>query len=142
MFYLPSTLKGAMPVPSRAAEKNPPTGDWVREDFREKVGHENRLDSLVIEDLPDPKAEKGQALIEVKAFGINHAEIHMRKGEWAEAAKVSGIECVGIVRSCPGGEIPVGKKVAAFMGGLGRTINRRIEQSGHLKKGPDSRSDQ
>jgi NADPH2:quinone reductase len=81
------------------------------------------LDSLVIENLPDPKPEKGQALIEVKAFGINHAETHMRKGEWAEAAKVSGIECVGIVRSCPGGEIPEGKKVAAFMGGLGRTIN-------------------
>jgi NADPH2:quinone reductase len=81
------------------------------------------LDSLVIENLPDPKPEKGQALIEVKAFGINHAETHMRKGEWAEAAKVSGIECVGIVRSCPGGEIPEGKKVAAFMGGLGRTTN-------------------
>lgn len=80
-------------------------------------------DSLVIENLPDPKPEKRQALIEVKAFGINHAETHMRKGEWEEAAKVSGIECVGIVRSCPGGEIPEGKKVAAFMGGLGRTIN-------------------
>lgn len=81
------------------------------------------LDGLVIEQIPDPKPERGQALIEVKAFGINHAETHMRKGEWAEAAKVSGIECVGIVRACPGGEIPVGAKVAAFMGGLGRTIN-------------------
>ena len=81
------------------------------------------LDGLVIEQLPDPKAEKGQALIEVKAFGINHAETHMRKGEWAEAARVSGIECVGIVRACPGGEIREGAKVAAFMGGLGRTIN-------------------
>src|ERR1700743_3187060 len=81
------------------------------------------LDSLVIEQLPDPIPQKGQALIEVKAFGINHAETHMRKGEWAEAAQVSGIECVGIVRACPGGEISEGTKVAAFMGGLGRTIN-------------------
>ena len=32
---------------------------------------------------------------------INHAQTHMRKGEWAEAAKVSGIECVGLLRSCP-----------------------------------------
>ena len=47
----------------------------------------------------------------------------MRRGEWAEAAEVSGIECVGIVDSCPGGEFPVGAKVAALMGGLGRTIN-------------------
>src|SRR6266481_9090650 len=47
----------------------------------------------------------------------------MRRGEWAEAAEVSGIECVGLVRSCPGGEFPVGAKVAALMSGLGRTIN-------------------
>src|SRR5262249_38802397 len=47
----------------------------------------------------------------------------MRRGEWAEAAPVSGIECVGLVKSCPGGEFPVGAKVAALMGGLGRTIN-------------------
>jgi NADPH:quinone reductase-like Zn-dependent oxidoreductase len=47
----------------------------------------------------------------------------MRRGEWAEAAEVSGIECVGTVDSCPGGEFPVGAKVAALMGGLGRTIN-------------------
>jgi NADPH:quinone reductase len=47
----------------------------------------------------------------------------MRKGEWAEAAPVSGIECVGCIDSCPGGEFAPGTKVAAFMGGLGRTIN-------------------
>ena len=80
-------------------------------------------DSLVIENLPDPEPKPGEVLIEVKAFGINHAETHMRRGEWAEAAQVSGIECVGLVKSCPGGEFPVGAKVAAFMGGMGRTIN-------------------
>jgi len=80
-------------------------------------------DSLAIEDLPDPVPERGQVLIQVKAFGINHAETHMRKGEWAEAAKVSGIECVGLVKACPGGEFAEGTKVAAFMGGMGRTIN-------------------
>ena len=80
-------------------------------------------DSLVIENLPDPEPKPGQVLIEVKAFGINHAETHMRKGEWAEAATVSGIECVGLVKSCPGGEFAEGTKVAALMGGLGRTIN-------------------
>src|SRR5262245_17182853 len=80
-------------------------------------------DSLAIENLPDPVPKPGNVLIEVKAFGINHAETHMRKGEWAEAAQVSGIECVGLVKSCPGGEFAEGTKVAAFMGGLGRTIN-------------------
>lgn len=81
------------------------------------------LDSLVYKDIPDPDPEEGSVVIRVKAFGINHAEMHMRRGEWAEAAPVSGIECVGIVESCPGGEFPVGAKVAALMGGLGRTIN-------------------
>src|SRR5258706_746043 len=80
-------------------------------------------DSLVYKDLPEPEPLTGHVVIEVKAFGINHAEMHMRRGEWAEAAKVSGIECVGLVKACPGGEFPIGAKVAALMAGLGRTIN-------------------
>jgi len=78
---------------------------------------------LVYKDLPEPEPMAGQVVIKEKAFGINHAEMHMRRGEWAEAAKVSGIECVGLVEAAPGGEFPVGAKVAALMGGLGRTIN-------------------
>src|SRR5437867_4390412 len=81
------------------------------------------LDSLVIKDIPEPAPKAGHVVIKINAFGINHAEMHMRRGEWAEAAEVSGIECVGLVKSCPGGEFPVGAKVAALMGGLGRTIN-------------------
>jgi NADPH:quinone reductase-like Zn-dependent oxidoreductase len=77
---------------------------------------------LVLRDIPEPEPKAGHVVIEVKAFGLNHAELHMRRGEWAEIADVSGIECVGIVKSCPGGEFPVGAKVAALMGGLGRTI--------------------
>src|SRR6201995_5569756 len=81
------------------------------------------LDSLVYTDIPKPLPREGEVVIAVHGFGLNHAEMHMRRGEWAEAAEVSGIECVGIVDSCPGGEFPVGAKVAALMGGLGRTIN-------------------
>jgi NADPH2:quinone reductase len=81
------------------------------------------LDRLVHTEIPKPLPKAGEVVIQVKGFGVNHAEIHMRKGEWAEAAEVSGIECVGLVDSCPDGEFPVGAKVAALMGGLGRTIN-------------------
>ncbi|MBV8289076.1 MAG: zinc-binding dehydrogenase [Hyphomicrobiales bacterium] len=81
------------------------------------------LDSLVYKDIPEPEPKAGQVVIQIEAFGLNHAELHMRRGEWAEAAPVSGIECVGLVKSSPGGEFPVGAKVAALMGGLGRTIN-------------------
>ncbi|TFW18657.1 zinc-binding dehydrogenase [Duganella callida] len=81
------------------------------------------LEALVYKDIPKPEPKAGMVVIKIKAFGINHAEMHMRRGEWAEAAPVSGIECVGIVDSCPGGEFAVGTKVATLMGGLGRTIN-------------------
>ncbi len=78
---------------------------------------------LVIREIPEPEPKDGHVVIQVKAFGLNHAELHMRKGEWAEIADVSGIECVGLIKSCPGGEFAPGAKVAALMGGLGRTIN-------------------
>jgi NADPH:quinone reductase len=79
-------------------------------------------EQLVLQELPDPEPAFGQVVIEVKAFGVNHAETHMRKGEWAESVKVSGIECVGLVKADPGGRFAVGQKVAALMGGMGRTI--------------------
>jgi hypothetical protein len=42
------------------------------------------LDSLVYADLPEPEPMAGQVVIEIKAFGLKHAELHMRRGEWAE----------------------------------------------------------
>jgi NADPH:quinone reductase-like Zn-dependent oxidoreductase len=64
------------------------------------IDHFGGPESLVYRALPDPVPIAGHVVIEVKAFGINHAEMHMRRGEWAEAAEVSGIECVGLVRAC------------------------------------------
>jgi NADPH:quinone reductase-like Zn-dependent oxidoreductase len=61
-------------------------------------------------------------VIQVKAFGLNHAETYMRKGDWGDVAKVSGIECVGVVHDADGKFAP-GQKVAAIMGGMGRVIN-------------------
>lgn len=80
------------------------------------------VEGLVFKEVPKPEPLKGHVVIKIKAFGINHAEIHMRRGEWPESDPIAGIECVGIVDSCPGGEFEVGAKVIAMMGGLGRTI--------------------
>ncbi len=81
------------------------------------------VENLVIKDVPKPSATvPGTALVHIKAFGINHAEMHMRRGEWAESVPISGIECVGVVEECPGGELAEGTPVASMMGGLGRTI--------------------
>ena len=76
---------------------------------------------LQIRELPDPVPAKGEVLIRVRAFGVNHAETHMRKGEWPEAAPVSGIEAVGTVVRDPAGAFGEGTTVATIMGGLGRT---------------------
>lgn len=58
------------------------------------------VEDLVYQELPEPEAEAGHVVIEIKAFGLNHAEMHMRRGEFK-----------------------VRQKVASLMGGLGRTIN-------------------
>ena len=47
----------------------------------------------------------------------------MRAGKWPEATEISGIECVGLVKADPSGQLAAGQKVVAFMGGMGRTIN-------------------
>jgi NADPH2:quinone reductase len=87
------------------------------------IDHFGGPEALVIKEVPRPDPKPGFVEIQVKAFGLNHAELHMRKGEWAEWMPISGIECVGIVSACPGGEFTVGAKVATMMGGLGRSIN-------------------
>jgi NADPH:quinone reductase-like Zn-dependent oxidoreductase len=78
---------------------------------------------LRIQEVPDPVAGDGEVLIRVRAFGINHAETHMRKGEWPEATPISGIEAVGTVAHDPSGALAEGTKVVTLMGGLGRTRN-------------------
>lgn len=78
---------------------------------------------LQIQQVPDPVPGAGEVLIRVRALGINHAETHMRKGEWPEATPISGIEAVGTVAADPSGGLAEGTKVLTIMGGLGRTRN-------------------
>jgi NADPH:quinone reductase-like Zn-dependent oxidoreductase len=78
---------------------------------------------LQIQQVADPVPGDQEVLIAVKAFGVNHAETHMRKGEWPEATPISGIEAVGTVVTDPSGVLAVGAKVLTIMGGLGRTRN-------------------
>jgi NADPH:quinone reductase-like Zn-dependent oxidoreductase len=80
-------------------------------------------DKMVLREWPLPNPKWGEVRIEVKAFGINRAEIHMRRGDWGEVAPVTGIECVGTVDLDPSGILPNGQKVACIVGGMGRTRN-------------------
>lgn len=78
---------------------------------------------LAIEQRPDPTPTPDQVLIDVKAFGLNHAEVYFRSGAWGDVAEITGIECVGTVRHDPRELFRRGQKVAAIVGGLGRTLN-------------------
>jgi NADPH:quinone reductase len=80
-------------------------------------------EQLVLKELPIPQPAAGDVLIRVKALGINHAEVFMRKGDWGDVAKVSGIECVGEVAKDTTGRLAEGSKVAVILGGMGRTRN-------------------
>jgi NADPH:quinone reductase len=78
---------------------------------------------LAIEERPVPEPKPGHVIIEVKAFGLNHAEIYFRKGAWGDVAEISGIECVGLVKADPDGRFVPGQKVMAVVGGMGRSSN-------------------
>jgi NADPH:quinone reductase-like Zn-dependent oxidoreductase len=78
---------------------------------------------LAIEERPDPVPAPGHVVIDVKAFGLNHAEVYFRKGVWGDVAEITGIECVGVVRADPDGRFAPGRTVMALVGGMGRGIN-------------------
>src|SRR2546426_4315035 len=78
---------------------------------------------LQVRELPRPLPTGQEVLIRVKAFGVNHAETHMRKGEWPESTPISGIEAVGTVAHDPSGALAEGTTAVTLMGGLGRIRN-------------------
>lgn len=78
---------------------------------------------LHVTELPDPVPARGEVLIRVKAFGLNHAEAYMRAGAWGDVAAVPGIECAGSVEADPSGRLAPGTRVVAVLGGMGRTRN-------------------
>lgn len=87
---------------------------------RKQFGGPEVLDIVV---LPEPELAPESVLIEVRAFGLNRAELYMRSGRWGEVAAVSGIECVGTVLADATGRLRLGQTVMALMGGMGRSIN-------------------
>src|SRR5690348_14750922 len=78
---------------------------------------------LAIEERPDPRPKADQVMIEVRAFGVNHAEAYFRAGLWGDVAEITGIECVGVVRDDPGNQFQAGERVVAVVGGMGRSLD-------------------
>jgi NADPH:quinone reductase-like Zn-dependent oxidoreductase len=82
-------------------------------------------EALSIRDVPRPAPRDGHVLIRVEAFGLNRSEQHFREGlgSFGSFPRIPGIEATGTVAAAPGGEFEPGTKVAALMGGMGRTID-------------------
>lgn len=81
---------------------------------------------LRLEEIPEPVPTAEQALIKIRAFGLNRAEAVTRKGGSGDAVRfprVIGIECVGQIVDSPGGQFQPGQTVATMMGGLGRQFD-------------------
>ena len=94
--------------------------------------HYGGPEQLAIQELPVPEPARGPRLYRSRV--AEHAETYMRKGEWGEVAKVSGIECVGLVREDLEGRFAAGQKVAALMGGMGRTINGSYAEFSQVRR--------
>jgi len=68
---------------------------------------------LKVEDRPVPTPTPGSVLIRVKAFGLNRSELFTRQGMSPNVKfpRILGIECVGVVEECLGGEFERGDTV-------------------------------
>ncbi|MCR6688611.1 zinc-binding dehydrogenase [Cellulomonas sp.] len=80
---------------------------------------------LQVRDVPVPRAEAGQVLIRVHAFGLNRSELHFRRGQASSGSfpRIPGIEATGVVAADPSGALPAGAQVMTMMGGMGRSFD-------------------
>ncbi|MDE6290519.1 MAG: zinc-binding dehydrogenase [Muribaculaceae bacterium] len=86
-----------------------------------------KAEDMRLTELPMPDVRPGWVLIKVRAFGINHSEVLLRKFEVAQPyinkPIVPGIECVGEVVDPSDSGFRKGQRVMALMGGMGRSFN-------------------
>ncbi len=67
-----------------------------------RVKHFGGVDQLEIVELPDPVAGPGELVVEVKACGLNYADVMQREGLYPGGPKppyIAGVEAAGVVES-------------------------------------------
>lgn len=78
-------------------------------------------------EVPVPSPKPGWVLIKVRGFGLNHSEQILRQGEidepYIKKPVIPGIECVGKVADPSDSGLVRGQRVAALMGGMGRSFD-------------------
>ena len=83
--------------------------------------------AIALSECPIPEVRPGWVLVKVKAFGLNHSEKLLRlneiRADYIQKPIIPGIECVGEIADSSDSDFTVGQKVAALMGGMGRSFN-------------------
>lgn len=89
-------------------------------------------EEIALSEVTMPKLVPGWVLVRVRVFGMNHSEQVLRlfeiENDYIQKPIIPGIECVGEVADLlpedaeryP--QLKVGQKVAALMGGMGRSL--------------------
>lgn len=76
---------------------------------------------------PVPEVRPGWVLVGVKAFGLNHSEIVLRRDEadapYIGLPRIPGIECAGVIEDPSDSGFIRGQRVVALMGGMGRSFD-------------------
>ena len=84
-------------------------------------------ENVVLSDVSVPQVRPGWVLVKVKAFGLNHSEQILRLSEiqadYINRPIIPGIECVGEIVDPSDSHFQKGEKIAALMGGMGRSFN-------------------
>jgi NADPH:quinone reductase len=89
---------------------------------------------LQVQSLPQPKPGNGEALVRLKAAGLNFIDIYMRTGRYSrELPYTPGLEASGIVEEIGSGvtEVKVGDRVA-YTGNIGSYAEYNVVKASHL----------
>ena len=72
-----------------------------------------------------PQPDGDHVLIRVDATSVSRADTEVRRGEAPGVIfpRITGCECAGTVSEDPAGRLRPGRRVVAFLGGLGRTYD-------------------
>ena len=83
-------------------------------------------EQVALPEVEIPKARPGWVLIKVRGFGMNHSEqilrLHEIEADYIQKPIIPGIECVGEIADASDSDFPVGQRIAALMGGMGRSF--------------------
>ncbi len=86
-----------------------------------------RAEDIILKEEKIPEVVPGWVLVKVRAFGMNHSELILRREEikydYIKKPVIPGIECVGEIAHPSDSAFKSGEKVIAMMGGMGRSFD-------------------